>query len=137
MSEDTTETLDKLVGIVQNYKSKDKDGKGGWIAAAISAIVALLAIAMLAYRAWKAGKARAAELHQKALLEEQKHQAEVDASLATSETEKQKALDEVADLELALQSLEKDLEELQAERDKNHATIGKITSWEDVDALVK
>lgn len=130
-------TIDKIVDVVQGNKAKEKSGNGGLIAGIVTAVLALLALAVMAYQAWRAGKERAKLLHEKALAEEAKHQAEVDAKLAEKQEEKDEALREVAELGKELDRLEEEVQTLEEKREKAKAIIDKISDWDDIDRYIQ
>ncbi len=138
-AEDTKTALDKLLGVVQGFKSDEQTGssKGGWISAAVVGIMALIAVAIFAWQQWQAGKERAKLLHEKAVREEAEHQALVDADLAASEEDHQAALARAEELRKEIEQLETETERLEAERQRARTAIDKISSWEDVDAIVR
>lgn len=136
MEEDKS-VLDKLLGVVQGYKSNQQTGKGGWIATAVVGILALIAVALFAWQQWKAGKERAKLLHEKAVREEEAHQATVDVELAENQQAKEDALQQAHDLQEEVARLEDQTEKLEARRQAARAAIDKISSWEDVDAIVR
>lgn len=126
-------TLDKLVGVVQNYKQQDSKGSGGWIAAAIAGIVALISIALLAFNAWKKGKETARLLHEKAVEEEKERQAEADLAIAASHQERVEATERADEALAEVRRLEEAAQQAAEERRKAHELIDRITSWQDVD----
>jgi predicted Holliday junction resolvase-like endonuclease len=130
-------TLDKIVNIVQGYKAKENAGSSSWISTIVVGVLALIAIAIYAYQALKAGKETAKLLHEKAVLEEDAHQAEVDERLAESEEEKVQALESVESLKEKIQELEDAALEFEAKRVVAHKLIEKISSWEDVDEIIR
>lgn len=143
MAEEETETdtgaLDKLLDVVQNYKSNEQSGSntGGWIAGLVVLVIALIGVAIFAYQQWKAGKERAKLLHERAVALEQQHQAELDHELAEKEAEKQAHLDAALEAYKRASEIDKRRAELVKVRDEARAKIDRITSWEDVDAIVR
>jgi hypothetical protein len=129
--------IDNVIGAVQNRKSDQKSGKGGWIAALITGVLALLGIALLAWQSWKSGKELAKLQHEKAVREEQAHQAQVDAKLAVSEEAKKKALELKDRLVAEIEEIKKDAAEVKTERKQQDKLFEKIKSWDDVDTIVK
>lgn len=131
-------TLDKLLNTVQAFKGKDSSssGKGGWIAAAVTAIIALVLVAIFAWQQWKAGKELAKLLHEKAVREEDLHQAEVDAALEEDRVVTFEALARVEEASGRLEELKEALRDAEERRTSARSAIDKIASWEDVDAIV-
>lgn len=130
-------TLDKLVGVVQNYKQQDSKGSGGWIAAAIAGIVALISIALLAFNAWKKGKETARLLHEKAVEEEKERQATEDAIIAETREKQDEAAARAMEHLAEVTRLAEEAGQVEAERRRAHELIDQITSWEDIDELVR
>ncbi len=137
MAEETRGTLDKVLEAIQGYKQKKQAGSGGWIAAVITGVLALIAIAVFAWQAWKAGKERAKLLHEKAVREEEEHQARVDADLAEDQATKDSALQVADELQKEVDRLQEEADHLEAERVRARETIERISSWEDVDEIVR
>lgn len=139
MTEEESSVLNKLLSAVQNYKSNEQTNSnaGGWIAGVVALVLALVGVVILAYQQWKAGKERAKLLHEKALREEEAHQAEVDANLEADRQKKFEALDRVTAIHLDVDRLAQEIKRLQVERDDSRAKIDQITSWEDVDAFTR
>ena len=134
---DFTGTLGSIADSLTGYKENETTGKAGLIAGLVAMVLALIAVAVLAYQAFKAGKERAKALHEQAVREEQAHQAEVDASLAEDQEKVVAALAEAERLQAEVGDLKVRAEELAKEREKAQKQIDKITSWEDVDAIVR
>jgi hypothetical protein len=76
-------------------------------------------------------------LHEKAIREEELHQTEVDVSLAESEEDKQAAFAVVEELQGEIAMMEAETVRLEVVRQKARTTIDLISSWEDVDAIVR
>lgn len=135
-----SDTVEKLLDVVQNFKSKEKNNEsksGGRIATIIFGLIAVLAVAITAWRQWKTGK-RIAELeHEKAVAEEQEHQAEVDLELAELEEDILEAKQRRDKAFFRANQHRIAIEDLQKERAEAKAAIEKITSWEDVDAFIR
>lgn len=134
---DLTGTLGSIANSLTNYKNDETTGKAGWIAAGIAIVLALIAVAVLAYQAWVNGKERAKALHEAAVRAEEAHQAEVDAKLAEDQVKIDAALAEAQKARDEVLNLQKRAEDLEAERVRINSQIDKITSWEDVDAIVR
>ena len=131
--------LDGLLGVVQAKKEESQSSgtPWGWIAAAIAAVLAFVGLAFAAYDAWKKGREIAKLQHEADIQVEVKMKAEIDAKLATEDAI-QKAQQMVA--EQMAKQIEKTKaqillieEERKAARDK----IDKVTSWVDIDNLMK
>jgi len=131
------EKLDKILDTVQDFKKKDQAGKGGTIAAIVAGILALVAVAIFAWKAWQAGKERAKLLHEKAVLEEKEHQADVDAELAECIDRRGELLDEALTLREEIHALEDAATRLEQERRAARNMINKISTWEDIDEIVR
>jgi type VI protein secretion system component VasK len=137
MAEENSSTLDKLVAVIQSFKSKQQAGQSSWVAGAIVAIIALVTVAIFAWQQWRAGKERAKLLHEQAVREEQMHQAQVDASLDEDQAVKEESIRHANELVKEVARLQEEADKLEAKRERARATIDKISSWEDVDAIVQ
>ncbi len=125
--------VDTALSVVQDNKSKTQTGDGGWIGALVAGIIVIIVTAIFGYMAWRKGQAMAILLHEKAVKEEQAHQAAIDAVVAVNEEAVDVAMDaaEVAHAEIIrLEAARVVLEEEHAEVIKR---IDAITSWSDVD----
>ena len=133
---DLTGTLGTIAESLKSYKKQESTGKAGWIAAGIATVLALISVAVLAYQAFKSGKERAKRLHEAAVKKEQAHQAEVDADIAEDQATIEEALAAAESLKAEAEDLADKAEALEAARVAMNMQIDKITSWEDVDALL-
>lgn len=125
--------LPKLLNYIQNYKAEGRTGTAGIIAGVVALLAALIAIAVLAFKQWKAGKERAKLLHEKAVKEEEAHQAELDSKLAESEEHKQAAEEANKALKEELGSIKEELVGVETKYVTVRDAIDRISSWEDVD----
>ena len=129
--------VDSLMGAVQGYKAKEQSGSGaGWIGAAIAGILGLIGIAIFAFQAWKSGKELAKLKHEKAVREEEEHQAKVDIEIATNEDERQKAIQEADGAGKRIEALELERQRLEGEHREHRERIDAIASWDDVDLFL-
>lgn len=141
-SSDITEIkqkLDGLLGVVQAKKEESQNSgtPWGWVAAAIATILAFVGMAFAAYDAWKKGREIAKLKHEIDVQTEMKLQAEVAAKLSKEE-QTQKAQKFVADrLGKQIVQMKDKIIAVEQQRKEAHAKIDKITSWADVDALLK
>jgi len=137
MAESEEDTVDKLLNVVQGYKSDTQQGEGGgWVAAAVAALIALIAVAVFAWQQWQAGKERAKLLHEQAVRVEELHQADLDADIAISVDVRGAALRRSREALDEVYRLEAEAAELEAARLRARAAIDRISSWEDVDEIV-
>lgn len=145
MADDTQEIKDKLDGIlkwVQDQKDKAKETSNssspwGWVLGLLASALVFLALAFVAWEAWKKGKEIAKLKHQVDVDEEQKRQAEINAKLTSLEDNRKKLEQEAATLADRVKDAKEDIATLEAERQLAHKKIDLVTSWEDVDALLK
>jgi len=128
-----------VLGWVEGKKEESqKEGKSwGWVMGLIMAVIVFIALAYAAYTAWKKGKEIAKLKHKIDVDEELKKQAEADAKIERNKVEVAGLQVEAARLENLIEESKKQIEKLEVERKAEHAKIDKITSWEDVDALLK
>jgi len=147
MSDDTTKAdleevkkkLDGLLGAVQTKKeeSQSSGSPWGWVTAAIAAVLAFVGLAFAAYDAWKKGREIAKLKHEIDVQEEMKIQAEIRAKLTTEE-QLQKSQKMVADqLSKQIEQTKAQILLVEQERQAIHAKIDKVTSWADIDSLMK
>jgi len=108
-----------------------------WVVGLIIAAVVFIGLAFLAYYLWSKGKELAKLRHEKDVAEETKHQAEVQAGLTVLD-EKREALELVAhQAEGRIETLRMAIQRAETERQAAHARLDTVTSWDDVDKLIK
>jgi len=139
MADEVSGVLDQLLGVVQAHKQDENTqaGNGGWIAGLVVAVLALIAVAIFAWQAWQAGKETAKLLHEKAVQKEAEHQALVNVLLANEQETKDNALAAVEVARDEIKRLEEEAVRLEETRQRARDAIDKISSWEDVDAIVR
>jgi uncharacterized protein HemX len=108
-----------------------------WVVGLIIAAVVFIGLAFLAWYLWSRGKELAKLRHEKDVAEETKHQAEVQAGLTVLD-EKREALElEAYQAEGRIETLRMAIQRAEAERQAAHARLDTITSWDDVDRMIK
>jgi septal ring factor EnvC (AmiA/AmiB activator) len=143
--ETTPELKDKLEGVlkwVQEQKDKAKTTSNpsspwGWVLGLLASALVFFALAFVAWEAWKKGKEIAKLKHQVDVNEEQKRQAEINAKLTSLEDNRKKLEKEADDLGTKIKDAKEDISLLESEREAAHKKIDLVTSWEDVDTLLK
>jgi len=137
--EDLEETLKGVLGWVQTKKetSKEKGKSWGWVVGLITAVLAFIGLAFAAWSAWKKGREIAKLKHKIDVDEEKKIQAGVDAAVADNDEKQNKLLEKANELEHKIDESKLAIIRLEEERKSIHKKIDKITSWEDVDELLK
>lgn len=128
-----------LLNWVRDKKEQTQtSGKSyGWLIGLIISLVVFVGLAIVAFQAWKKGREIAKLKHQIDVAEENKKKAELETALAESE-EKQKKLQETATkITDNINNMKKEIAGLEKERLKKNEDIKRITSWEDVDKLLK
>jgi predicted nucleic acid-binding Zn-ribbon protein len=131
--------LDGILGVLQAKKEESqKNGTSwSWVTAAIAALLAFIGLAFAAYDAWKKGREIAKLKHEKDVAEEAKQKAEIEVKL-TAEAELQKARQLlISNIEKTIVGLEVQIAEAEKERQAIHAKIDQVTSWDDLDKLIK
>jgi hypothetical protein len=108
-----------------------------WVVGLIVVAVVFVGLAFLAYYLWSKGKELAKLRHEKDVAEEAKHQAEVQSKLTVLE-EKRTSLEVEARIQDSkIEQLRLSIQRAEAERQAAHAKLDTLTSWDDVDRLIK
>lgn len=122
------------VAVLENEKQKAKEGdNSGWISALVSIVVLLFTIVGFGFFAWRRGRALAKLLHEKAVAEEEVHQAEVDKELAVLREEQARADIQLTEAQERLLLLQQEETRLREEYTHARQTLDSIVSWDDVD----
>lgn len=131
--------LEDLAEQLQAIKGREQESAGntGWIGALTTGILVMVVTAILAYVAWKRGKELAKIKHEQAVQEESRHQAQVDAQIASHEDDRQAALEVAAEAEKRLEDLESRRRQVEEDHREARKRIDDITSWDDVDRLIE
>jgi len=108
-----------------------------WVVGLIIAAVVFSGLAFLAWYLWSKGKELAKLRHEKEVAEEAKHQAEVQSKLTVLEDKRQALELEAHQAEGKIETLRMAIQRAEAERQAAHARLDTITSWDDVDKLIK
>ena len=117
--------------------SKPSSSSWGWVTGLLVAVAVMVGLAIMAYYAWKKGKEVAKLKHQLDLEKEKKTQAEADKKISESAAKRAKIENEIKVTETKIKEIEVDIAKAENERKSAHAKIDKVTSWEDVDALLE
>jgi septal ring factor EnvC (AmiA/AmiB activator) len=130
--------LNGIAGWVQTKKEESaKSGVSwGWITAAIASILAFVAMAFMAYEAWKKGREIAALKHKVDVDEEMKKQAEINVKISTEEHTIKSQKDFIKGMEKQIDSVKREIADIDKERLLIHDKISKVTSWEDLDSYL-
>lgn len=130
--------LDGIAGWIQSKKeSSVKENKPwGWIFGALASILAFFALAFIAYEAWKKGREIAALKHKIDVDEELKKQAEITAKISTEQHKIDAQQKYAKEMEKQIDSVKKEIAEIEKERLLIHEKIDKVTSWNDLDNLL-
>jgi hypothetical protein len=140
MSDDTTKpsptaptALESVLRAVEARKETAKgSGPGSWIAYLILAALALVGIGVFAWTSYRRAR-RLAELeHQRTVEKEQKARLELDNKNEINLQEVQKAEAQIQVHRDQIKEIDKQIEEVRAEKVKNDAAIDKITTWSDI-----
>jgi uncharacterized membrane protein YhiD involved in acid resistance len=121
---------------IRDNKEKEEVGAGGWIGALIAAILVMIAAAIFGFIAWSKGKELAKLKHEKAVSEEQEHQANVDSVIAVNEDIRRKALVKAAAAREKTKELEKARVKVEEDHREARKRIDEITSWDDVNSYL-
>jgi len=127
--------LNKILSFVQTERDKKKEGKGGLVGGLLAGLFAIILISLFAFKAWRSGKEKAKLLHEKAVREEDLHQAEVDAQLSEADYHKRSAQVEVERISASLDELKKKQEAIEEQHERAQALVDSLKTWDDVDAL--
>jgi len=133
------ETLKGLLAWVQQKKeeSQQQGQPWGWVMAVIAAVIVFVTLAFAAYEAWKKGREIAQLKHQLDKEAEARLQAEIDAKV-TAEQEQQRAFQaQVVEHQKKIDTLTKEIVVLEDKRRAENQKIDKITSWEDLDEIIR
>jgi hypothetical protein len=128
--------LDKVLGSIQDNKEKESVGAGGWLGALIAAILVIIVTGIFGFIAWKRGKEMSKLLHEKAIREEEEHQAKVNADLAETDEVRDEAIKVVNEARRDIAVLEVERREIEEAHREVRARIDAITSWDDVDSFI-
>jgi cytochrome c-type biogenesis protein CcmH/NrfG len=118
-------------------KNVTKSSPWGWITGIFVALAVFVALAILAWRAWKKGREIAKLKHELDLRKEQEQQAKTGAALADNQAKREQLEKDAQLLRGESKFLKLEIEKLEQERKLEHEKIDKVTSWEDVDALLE
>ena len=131
----TKTNLDKVLDVIQTNKTEEKEtkGNGGLIGALIAGILVMIITAVFGFIAWRRGKELAKLLHEKAVAEENLHQAGVDATLAKDDTVRAEATTRIEAAQYKIVEIVAQREVLQEEHRAAKQRLDEFTSWDDVD----
>jgi len=108
-----------------------------WVVGLIVAAVVLIGLSILSWYLWSKGKELAKLRHEKDVAEMEKHTAEVQAELTVLEDKREDLQTKALECESKITELSIMIEKTEAERQAAHAKIDTLTSWDDVDRMVK
>lgn len=139
------EALNGVLGWVQQQKEKAEKKVAqnpgskhwGWILGIIVAVSVFVALAIAAYSAWKKGKEVAKLKHQIDVDKEKREQAKADAAVAKNEDERKKLEKEVEVILERIESNDLKIDKLKEGRDKRLKEINEVTSWDDLDKIMR
>ena len=133
--------LSGLLGWAQQKKEESKEKKSGdlWgiVIALISAAIVFIGMAFIAWWMWKKGEEVAKLKHKIDVDNEEKKRVIIKAELEKNEKDRKELEASALVLESKIESSKREILVLEDQRQKSLAAIDKITSWEDVDALLK
>lgn len=130
--------LSGIAGWVQTKKEESaKAGTPwGWVTAAIASLLAFVALAFMAWDAWKKGREIAALKHKVDVDEELKKQAEINAKISTEQHKVDAQQVYAKEMEKQIDSVKKEIAEIEKERLLIHEKIDKVTNWNDLDKFL-
>lgn len=129
--------MEDLVNFIQKYKTVNLTGWRKWLIGAAVGLASLIVLGIFAYKAFMHNKEVADLKHQRDVLVEQAHQAQVNSQLAQLEADKQTHLDQAQEAMDQVKDIEAHLTTITDEHEKNNQVINSIQSWGDVDRHVK
>lgn len=124
--------VDKFLGFAKENNKTSKT----WIGVLVSLAAVASAMGLLYFQAWKKGKefAKLETEHDDA--QQKAEMAKVDAQTAVLDADKKKALDDVATHTAEAASIQKAMENTDAQHAQITAKINQLSSWDDVDAFL-
>ena len=135
--------LTGLMGWIEQRKESaqvplNQTGKPwGWITGIVMVLAVVIGVAIMAWRAWKRGKEIAKLRHQVDVDQEAKHQAEVNTKLEENADFREALIESSQRLMARIEKTKDDIVKLESERRRIHSELNRVTSWEDVDALIE
>lgn len=121
----------------QPVPARTPESPWNWVVGLVVAAVVFIGLSILSWYLWSKGKELAKLRHEKDVAEMAKHQAEVQAELTVLE-EKRISLEVEAKIqEGRVETLRMAIQRAEAERQATHAKIDTLTSWDDVDRMMK
>jgi hypothetical protein len=132
-------TITGFLGWIQQQKeiSQKKGEKWGWLFAVIAAVIVFIGMAVTAYKAWAQGREVASLKHELDVLNEQKHRDEMNALITNKENEQKEWFKKVDVTTKEISDLKSRLAQAEANRQLEINKINKVTTWEEVDKLIK
>ena len=118
--------------ILKALTDSGSDDSLGWVTKLVILIIGLSVIAVFAWSSWRNGKKLAKLEHERDVLEEEKHQAELDNKLDALERRKEEALADIAAIDDAVASLEDEKRLNDKRHEEALKDIDSIDSWDDI-----
>jgi len=132
------ELLAKATGFVEAQREKTKVSYSTTtVLTLLAGLVGICLVCTFAFKAWSASREKAKLLHEKAVREEEVHQAEVELQVQEHEKPREAALEAYLSLQNKIESVNSRILQVDAAHESAIKAIHSITSWSDVDKQMR
>lgn len=128
--------IEKALDAITQRKeaSEENNSSGGWVGALIASILVFVITGVLGFVAWSRGKELAKLKHEKAVREEEAHQARVAAKIAATTERRDEAIARADEAAIRVQELQERRKKLEEDYNEARKRIRDVTTWDGIDA---